>query len=171
MTCEEVPVFGRAVVGDRRRGSLGRSLRETRRARGTLRVVGPAQEWRQSLTQLSQCAAHIRFDRLHRHPELLGDLAVLEIALAAHEEDFTRARRQVGDCVPNGPLQLIGLGVGVSLLGGPAEEHEQDEERTASSIDTSALDADVDAILDEIDEVLEENAEDFVKSFVQKGGQ
>ena len=34
-----------------------------------------------------------------------------------------------------------------------------------------ALDADVDAILDEIDEVLEENAEDFVKSFVQKGGQ
>lgn len=34
-----------------------------------------------------------------------------------------------------------------------------------------ALDADVDAILDEIDEVLEENAEDFVRSFVQKGGQ
>ena len=34
-----------------------------------------------------------------------------------------------------------------------------------------ALDADVDAILDEIDEVLEENAEDFVKSFVQKGGE
>lgn len=34
-----------------------------------------------------------------------------------------------------------------------------------------ALDLDVDSILDEIDEVLEENAEDFVKSFVQKGGQ
>ncbi len=33
------------------------------------------------------------------------------------------------------------------------------------------LDDDVDAILDEIDEVLEENAEDFVRSFVQKGGQ
>ena len=33
------------------------------------------------------------------------------------------------------------------------------------------LDDDVDAILDEIDEVLESNAEDFVKSFVQKGGQ
>jgi len=31
--------------------------------------------------------------------------------------------------------------------------------------------AEVDALLDEIDEVLEENAEDFVKSFVQKGGQ
>jgi ubiquitin-like protein Pup len=32
-------------------------------------------------------------------------------------------------------------------------------------------DADVDAILDEIDEVLESNAEEFVKGFVQKGGQ
>ncbi|HEY9377850.1 MAG TPA: ubiquitin-like protein Pup [Jiangellaceae bacterium] len=30
---------------------------------------------------------------------------------------------------------------------------------------------DVDAILDEIDEVLEENAEDFVRGFVQKGGE
>jgi ubiquitin-like protein Pup len=34
-----------------------------------------------------------------------------------------------------------------------------------------ALDDDVDSILDEIDEVLEANAEDFVKSFIQKGGQ
>jgi len=34
-----------------------------------------------------------------------------------------------------------------------------------------ALSEDVDAILDEIDEVLEENAEDFVRAFVQKGGQ
>lgn len=33
------------------------------------------------------------------------------------------------------------------------------------------LDDDVDAILDEIDDVLETNAEDFVKSFIQKGGQ
>ena len=30
---------------------------------------------------------------------------------------------------------------------------------------------DVDAILDEIDDVLETNAEDFVKSYVQKGGE
>jgi len=34
-----------------------------------------------------------------------------------------------------------------------------------------ALDEDVDAILDEIDDVLETNAEDFVKSFIQKGGE
>jgi ubiquitin-like protein Pup len=30
---------------------------------------------------------------------------------------------------------------------------------------------DVDSVLDEIDEVLEENAEDFVRGFVQKGGE
>jgi ubiquitin-like protein Pup len=34
-----------------------------------------------------------------------------------------------------------------------------------------AKDDDVDAILDEIDDVLETNAEEFVKGFVQKGGQ
>jgi ubiquitin-like protein Pup len=33
------------------------------------------------------------------------------------------------------------------------------------------LDADVDGLLDEIDDVLEENAEDFVRAYVQKGGQ
>ena len=33
------------------------------------------------------------------------------------------------------------------------------------------LDDDVDSILDEIDDVLEENAEEFVRGFVQKGGE
>ncbi|MDP1878749.1 MAG: ubiquitin-like protein Pup [Actinomycetota bacterium] len=47
-----------------------------------------------------------------------------------------------------------------------------DEEVVRSSETAPAeLDAEVDSILDEIDSVLEENAEDFVKSFVQKGGQ
>lgn len=51
-------------------------------------------------------------------------------------------------------------------------EHEDVEVALpAGSAQRDALDADVDAILDEIDEVLEENAEDFVKSFVQKGGE
>jgi len=53
---------------------------------------------------------------------------------------------------------------------------ESDEEVVAGKTVTSDLapsevDADVDAILAEIDEVLEVNAEDFVKSFIQKGGQ
>ncbi len=33
------------------------------------------------------------------------------------------------------------------------------------------LDEDVDSVLDEIDEVLETNSEEFVRGFVQKGGQ
>ena len=33
------------------------------------------------------------------------------------------------------------------------------------------LKAELDELLDEIDEVLEDNAEEFVKSYVQKGGQ
>jgi ubiquitin-like protein Pup len=33
------------------------------------------------------------------------------------------------------------------------------------------LKAELDDLIDEIDEVLETNAEDFVKSYVQKGGQ
>ena len=52
---------------------------------------------------------------------------------------------------------------------------ESEEEQVAPNEDVAErkerLDEDVDAILDEIDEVLEENAEDFVRSFVQKGGQ
>lgn len=51
------------------------------------------------------------------------------------------------------------------------DEVEQVEDLPTTSQNKEALDADVDSILDEIDEVLEENAEDFVKSFVQKGGQ
>ncbi|MDQ3766585.1 MAG: ubiquitin-like protein Pup [Actinomycetota bacterium] len=36
---------------------------------------------------------------------------------------------------------------------------------------TEARTKEVDGLLDEIDEVLEENAEEFVRSYVQKGGQ
>jgi ubiquitin-like protein Pup len=46
-----------------------------------------------------------------------------------------------------------------------------EEAPRATETAPTELDSDVDAILDEIDTVLEENAEDFVKSFVQKGGQ
>ena len=53
---------------------------------------------------------------------------------------------------------------------------EETEEYQAASADEvkerhEKLSDDVDAILDEIDEVLEENAEEFVRSYVQKGGQ
>ena len=52
-----------------------------------------------------------------------------------------------------------------------ADEADTDVEVTHAAASKAELDADVDEILAEIDEVLEENAEDFVKSFVQKGGQ
>ena len=45
------------------------------------------------------------------------------------------------------------------------------EETEASSAKTDQLKADLDDLLDEIDIVLEENAEEFVRSYVQKGGQ
>ncbi len=51
------------------------------------------------------------------------------------------------------------------------EEPPADEAVASTEASPAALDADVDSILDEIDSVLEENAEDLVKSFVQKGGQ
>ena len=53
----------------------------------------------------------------------------------------------------------------------------QDETATDEVVETDVaerkevIDDDVDAILDEIDDVLETNAEDFVKSFIQRGGQ
>lgn len=62
-------------------------------------------------------------------------------------------------------------------------EHQQKSRSTAEEIDETpqasadlatrkdALDADIDAILDDIDEALETNAEEFVRGFVQKGGQ
>ena len=47
------------------------------------------------------------------------------------------------------------------------EQQVDDAELETSEVETS----DVDDLLDEIDEVLEENAEEFVKNYVQKGGQ
>ena len=44
-------------------------------------------------------------------------------------------------------------------------------EVTVDSSKGEQLKADLDELLDEIDEVLEENAEEFVRNFVQKGGQ
>ena len=51
--------------------------------------------------------------------------------------------------------------------------HRERSSRTPprSSESGEKLKAELDDLLDEIDEVLETNAEDFVKSYVQKGGQ
>jgi ubiquitin-like protein Pup len=53
------------------------------------------------------------------------------------------------------------------------EEVEETQSATTEDVQErhEKLSDDVDAILDEIDEVLEENAEDFVRAYVQKGGE
>lgn len=50
-------------------------------------------------------------------------------------------------------------------------EQEEPTEAPAASEKGEKLKAEMDDLLDEIDDVLETNAEDFVKSYVQKGGQ
>jgi ubiquitin-like protein Pup len=57
------------------------------------------------------------------------------------------------------------------------KQHEQDRQGTTDTEsdlqpnEHDPIKTDLDLILDQIDEVLEENAEEFVKSYVQKGGQ
>ena len=65
----------------------------------------------------------------------------------------------------------------------PKQERRHDRKREGAKPDGSGaahpevvekgkkIKQDVDKLLDEIDEVLEENAEEFVKNYVQKGGE
>lgn len=51
------------------------------------------------------------------------------------------------------------------------EDTRTQRERTRSDAERAALEREMDDLLEEIDDVLEENAEEFVKGYVQKGGQ
>ena len=53
----------------------------------------------------------------------------------------------------------------------PTRTEEVVEEAPATTERGDKLKAELDDLLDEIDEVLEVNAEEFVKSYVQKGGE
>jgi ubiquitin-like protein Pup len=53
----------------------------------------------------------------------------------------------------------------------PARQDEVAEDQPVGSETGEEIKAELDELIDEIDEVLETNAEDFVKSYVQKGGQ
>ena len=53
----------------------------------------------------------------------------------------------------------------------PERTESEVEDAPATSETGEKLKAELDDLLDEIDDVLETNAEDFVKSYVQKGGQ
>lgn len=54
-----------------------------------------------------------------------------------------------------------------------SEAPEEVEAETVGDVQerVGKLTEDVDSLLDEIDDVLEENAEEFVRGYVQKGGQ
>lgn len=55
--------------------------------------------------------------------------------------------------------------------GGGADESDADAGQVSATSKAAELKEEMDDILDEIDSVLEENAEEFVKSYVQKGGE
>ncbi len=55
--------------------------------------------------------------------------------------------------------------------GSTEREEEVEAEREPAADRSEKLKAELDDILDEIDEVLEDNAEEFVRNYVQKGGE
>ena len=59
----------------------------------------------------------------------------------------------------------------VQKKGGGDDAEAADAGQVQSSTKAAELKEEMDDILDEIDSVLEENAEEFVKSYVQKGGE
>jgi len=59
----------------------------------------------------------------------------------------------------------------IQKKGGGDGDGADDAGQVTSSGKAAELKDEMDEILDEIDSVLEENAEEFVKSYVQKGGQ
>ena len=73
---------------------------------------------------------------------------------------------------------MSGIGCGASMTERvrkhkptPEKRGEQADTDVSSGSDGVKLKAELDDLLDEIDSVLESNAEEFVKSYVQKGGQ
>jgi ubiquitin-like protein Pup len=59
----------------------------------------------------------------------------------------------------------------VQRQGGGDNDEDVEDAGAAGQERREKLGEDVDTILDEIDDVLEENAEDFVRAYVQKGGE
>ncbi len=59
----------------------------------------------------------------------------------------------------------------IQKKGGGSGEGDTDAGQVETSGKAAELKEEMDDILDEIDSVLEENAEEFVKSYVQKGGE
>ena len=59
----------------------------------------------------------------------------------------------------------------VERHGGGDDDEDVEQDGSGGQERREKMGEDVDTMLDEIDDVLEENAEDFVRAYVQKGGQ
>ena len=59
----------------------------------------------------------------------------------------------------------------IQKKGGGGDQGDADAGQVAATSKAAELKEEMDDILEEIDSVLEENAEEFVKSYVQKGGE
>jgi len=95
------------------------------------------------------------------HPGKVGHGEIPWQATRAREEAASRATREPGR----------------QSQSGKARRDEEIDEAPAPEVDPEVaerhekLSEDVDDLLDEIDSVLEENAEEFVRGYVQKGGE
>jgi prokaryotic ubiquitin-like protein Pup len=85
-----------------------------------------------------------------------------------------------GNLAEGAGIAAKGMGMAKQEHGGQGRATRREDETDAPEPEGAPADAqarqeklteDVDSMLDEIDDVLEENAEEFVRAYVQKGGQ
>ncbi|GHH48936.1 ubiquitin-like protein Pup [Streptomyces candidus] len=86
-------------------------------------------------------------DRLQKHPTERGEVEMASKDTGGGQQKATRSTEETEEQTAE------------------AQGSEDLKERQEKLSD------DVDSVLDEIDDVLEENAEEFVRGFVQKGGE
>ena len=79
-----------------------------------------------------------------------------------------RRVRPGAGCIQSNAALKLQLKLG---RGGGGDDGELGSDGSAGQERREKLAEDTDDLLDEIDDVLEENAEDFVRAYVQKGGQ
>jgi ubiquitin-like protein Pup len=73
--------------------------------------------------------------------------------------------------VRDGVVEGVMAGTGRITGGGAADRDRAEEQALETTPPARELLDGVEDLLDEIDEVLEENAEEFVRGYVQKGGE
>jgi prokaryotic ubiquitin-like protein Pup len=98
--------------------------------------------------------------------------------MTSHTQSSRSLSRKMLDALSSEEHRSLAMVVGMATgdqkqARRPDAPQETSEARSASNIKErgETLKEDLDRIIDEIDEVLEENAEEFVKNYVQRGGE